>query len=315
MCSCVKLDRMMPVIGLLLAAVTAARSGAGQRGWAWKETMTPHFSIQHENTWLPPGLTLGIERIHFRLGMDLGTFSPWMAKERIGLYIYRDLESYVKGEFHPPPWSNGVAIYDRKSVAIPTMRETGQMLRVLSHETTHLLFGSYFREAHRDPPPWLNEGLAMLEEADAPTQPATSQWYQDMVVISPRQWLAMPRFLSISPSRDIPDDKEAVALWYVQAYSVTHFLVRKHSRIQFKAFCAELRAGKTPEEALKSVYHIRTLADFNRLWRAWLSDPAHKRKIAALKDKDRNRGDGVVEKSGRGDSPFHAFTTKAPAPQ
>lgn len=286
-----------------------ASAAPAEKGWDWRETSTPHFHILHQDTWLPAGLTIGIERIHFRLGMDLGTFSPWMAKEKISLYLYRDLQSYVRGEFSPPPWSNGVAIYDKRAVAIPTMKETGQMLRVLAHETTHLLFVSYFREGHRDPPSWVNEGLAMLEEADSPERPQTSQWYQNMVETDPRKWTPIDRFLEINPTKDLHDDKAMVAGWYVQAYSVTHFLVRKHSRLQFKSFCAALRDGKTSGEALKSVYHYRSIQDFEKKWRAWLSDPMHKRRVEALAAGDRAKGDGVVEKAGRGASPFHSFSS------
>lgn len=295
------------VLGVLLAL--SAPAGAGGDAWEWKETSTPHFRIEHQDTWLPQGLTLGVERIHFRLNMDLGVFSPWMAKEKIGLYVYRDLQSYVSGEFAPPPWSNGVAIYSKKAVAIPTMKETSQMLRVLGHETTHLLFVSYFREQHRDPPSWLNEGLAMLEEADSPTKPETSQWYQNMVDMDPKKWTPMDEFLNINPTKDLHDDKAMVGEWYVQAYSVTHFLLRKHSRLQFKSFCSALRDGKTSEEALKTVYHFRSVADFQHQWRLWLADPQHKRRVMALKAADRSQGDGVVEKAANGNSPFHGFSS------
>lgn len=274
----------------------------------WRDSPTPHFHIYHQDAWMPGGLTIGIERIHFRLGMDLNPFSPWMAKERINLYVYRDLQSYIGGEFSPPPWSNGVAIYDRKAVAIPTMKETSQMLRVLAHETTHLLFVSYFRESHRDPPSWVNEGLAMVEEADSPEKPQTSQWYQSMVEMNPKKWFPIDQFLEINPTKDLHDDKAAVAEWYVQAYSITHFLVRKHSRLQFKSFCAALRDGKTSGEALMSVYHYRSIRDFEKKWRTWLNDPIHKRRVDALAAAERGQGDGVVEKAGRGGSPFHAFS-------
>jgi hypothetical protein len=289
-------------------AAGASAAPAGQ-GWGWRETATPHFRILHQDVWLPSGLTIGIERVHFRLAMDLGAFSPWMSKEKIALYIYRDMQAYVQGEFAPPPWSNGIAIYAKKAVAIPAMKTSSQMLRVLAHEGTHLLFVSYFREGRRDPPAWVNEGLAMLEEADSPERPETSQWYQNMVEMDPQKWFPMEKFLEITPTKDLHDDKAMVAEWYVQAYSVTHFLVRKHTRLQFKSFCAALRDGKTTEESLKSVYHYRSVGDFQKQWRAWLNDPSHKRRVQALGDKDRGQGDGVVEKAGRGNSPFRPFSS------
>ena len=245
--------------------------------------MTPHFHILHQSPWLPPGLAVGMERIHSRLRMDLGAFSPWMSKERISLYVYRDLPSYVQGEFNPPPWSNGVAVYDRKAVAIPAMKETSQMLRILSHETTHLLFVSYFRERKRDPPRWLNEGLAMVEEAESRERPESSLWYENMVEMKPAAWLPMARFFAISPTEDLHDDKAQVAGWYVQAYSVIHFLVRQHTNLQFKSFCAHLRDGKTVPEALWLVFRYRSVGDFERKWRLWLADPVHRRRVGALR--------------------------------
>lgn len=295
---------------VLLGALLAVNAAAGGDAWEWKETDTPHFKVQHQETWLPQGLTIGIERIHFRLGMDLGSFSPWMTKERIGLYVYRDMTSYVHGEFSPPPWSNGVAIYAKRAVAIPTMPRTSEMLRVLSHETTHLLFVSYFNEGRvKQPPAWVNEGLAMLEEADSPTRPETSQWYQDMVAMDPKKWFPMDQFLEISPTKDLHDDKAMVAEWYVQAYSVTHFLVRKHSRIQFQSFCSALRDGKTSAEALTSVYHFRSIGDFQKQWRSWLADPSHKRRVAALKPAETAGAAEAPDRSGLDSSGFQNFST------
>jgi hypothetical protein len=293
----------------LAALAFASLAGAVARGWEWRETTTPHFLIHHQAPWLPPGVSMGLEKIHSRLRMDLGQFSPWMAKERISLYVYKDLEAYVAGEFHPPPWSNGVAVYGRKAVAVAATKEPKQLLRVLAHETTHLLFVGYFRESRAMPPNWLNEGLAMVEEADSPDRPETSQWYQAMTQKPAAAWFPVGRFLEIAPAKDLHDDKAEVADWYVQAYSMTLFLVRKHSRLQFKSFCARLRDGKTVPEALWLVYRYRTSEDFDKRWRLWLADPSHKRRVASLAASQRAAGDGTIEKAGRGNSSFQDFST------
>lgn len=297
-------------LAALLAALLAEPAAAvPQKGWDWRETTTPHFRVLHQSTWLPPGLTIGVERIHSRLRMDLGAFSPWMARERLSLYVYSDLQAYVAGEFKPPAWSNGVAVYEKKAVVLPAMKEPSQMLRVIAHEGTHLLFVSYFREARRDPPSWINEGIAMVEEAESRDRPETSQWYQNMAEMSPSSWYPMDRFLGISPTKDLHDDKKDVSAWYVQAYSVTYFLVRKHSNLQFKSFCAHLRDGKSASEALWLVYRYRDIRDFERKWRAWLEDPIHKRRVAALASSQRNVGDGVVERAGKSPANFGSFST------
>ncbi len=296
------------VVALAVRAAAAPPS-FGEGGWDWKETLTPHFRILHQSVWLPEGLTMGIEHINFRLRMDLGIFQNFGSKDRANVYLYRDLKSYVNGEFSPPPWSNGVAVYSKNAVAIPAMRQTSQMLRVLAHENTHLIFVKYFRESHLDPPSWLNEGLAMLEEADSPDRPETSVWYQNMVAMAPKSWFPMDRFFLLSPTNDLNNDKTLVANFYVQAYSVTNFLVRKHSHLQFKAFCDQIRDGKSAAEALRLAYHYQNLGDFEKRWRDWLREPSHKRRVEALTAAQRSQSDGVIDVAGQGGGAFAEFSS------
>ena len=297
---------------LALAAPAGARDGSG---WNWRESSTPHFAIKHQASWLPPGFSMGVERIHSRLRMDLGMFSPWMAKEKINLYVYADNESFLGGEFNPPKWSNGLAVYERKAVAIPTMKDPRKMLQVMAHETTHLLFDSYWKESRREPPSWINEGLAMLEEAESPDKPETSHWYQQMTYADPARFPSLEVFLGVTPTKDLHDNQAAVAEWYVQAYSVTHYLLRKHSRLQFKSLCAQLRDGKPAAEALWLTYRYRKVSDLDKKWRKWLADPIHKRRVAALADDARKGVDeGVVGKAGKASS-FKNFRTSFTRPK
>lgn len=284
---------MVWAMALLAGALPAT---AAESGWKWRETMTPHFQIKHEEAFLPPGMTMGVERIHGRLRLDLGSFSPWMAKERLNLYVYADQESYLAGEFSPPKWSNGLAIYERKAVAVPAMPDSRKLLQVLAHEGTHLLFESWWREANVQPPAWLNEGLAMLEEAESPEKPETSQWYQAMSMAVPAKFQPLETFFGVSPIKDLHGDQNAVQDWYIQAYSVVHFLMRKHSKLQFKGFCTQLRDGKPVAEALWLSYRYRNVADMDKKWRLWLADPVHARRIAALTSAQRVGVDESVTK-------------------
>jgi hypothetical protein len=239
-----------------------------------------------------------------------------MAKEKINLFVYADNESYLNGEFTPPKWSNGLAIYERKAVAIPTMKDPRKMLQVMAHETTHLLFDSYWKESRREPPSWLNEGLAMLQEAQSPDKPETSSWYQQMTYVEVARFPALEIFFETTPTKDLHDNQTAVAEWYVQAYSVTHFLLRKHSRLQFKSLCAQLRDGKPVAEALWLTYRYRKVSDLDKTWRQWLTDPSHKRRVAALAEEERKGVDeGVVGKADLKSSSFKNFTTSFTRPK
>lgn len=298
---------LLLAVSFVLPASAAQQDG---QGWAWRETVTPHFAIKHQASWLPPGFSMGAERVHSRLRMDLGMFSPWMSKERINLFIYQDQNAFLAGEFHPPKWSNGLAIYDRKAVALPAMKDPRKLLEVMAHETTHLLFDSYWREARKEPPSWINEGLAMLQEADSPDRPETSHWYQQMAYADPKRFPDLEVFFEVSPTKDLHDNENAVAEWYVQAYSITHFLLRKHSRLQFKSLCQQLRDGKPVAEALWLTYRYRKIKDLDKKWRQWMAEPIHKRRIEALTTKDRTGvDDAAVTRTGLKGTGFKNFST------
>ena len=295
---------------MMACLALAGSAGAEGGGWSWRQTLTPHFAIKHQSAWLPPGFTMGAERVYFRLKMDLNVFSPWMSKEKVNLFVYSDHESYLAGEFRPPAWSNGLAIYERKAVALPSMKDPRKLLAVMAHETTHLLFESYWREGRRQSPAWINEGLAMLQEADSPDKPETSGWYQQMTLIDAKRFPPLTAFFAVTPTKDLHNDQAAVGEWYIQAYSVTHFLLRKHSRLQFKSFCGYLRDGKPAAEALWLAYRYRSVRDFDKKWRSWLADPAHKRRVASLAaDARRGVDDGTVNKAGRTKASFKPFAT------
>lgn len=249
--------------------------------WAWRETLSPHFVVSHERAWMPGGFIMSLERMHSRLRLDLAMFSPWMAKERLKLYLYKNQKSYKAGEFSPPEWSNGIALYDRKTVAVYDQPDKDKLLEVISHETTHLIFEGYWGEAHKTPPSWLNEGLAMMEEGASQEQPERSPWYEAMAYLPERPTIPMEDFLKINPTQDLKDKQADVGVWYVQAYALVYFLFRQHSRLQFKNFCEKLRGGKDIEESLWLVYRLHSLNDFEKVWKAWLRDPVHKKRLPA----------------------------------
>ncbi|MFA6004595.1 MAG: hypothetical protein WC881_11065 [Elusimicrobiota bacterium] len=250
------------------------------QGWQWHETLTPHFAIAHEMPWPPSGLVMDLEKMHNRLRMDLGMFSPWMAKERIKLYLYRDAKSYLSGEFHPPIWSNGLALFEKKAVAVPDNPDRKALLRVVGHETSHLLFNGFWREAGKEPPAWINEGLAMLEESDYSDHPERSLWYQAMVAAQPKAFLPTEQFFALSPAKDLRD-QDTIGEWYVQAYSLVHFLYRKHQRLQFKDFCERLRAGDTLDHSLWLAYRYKDRETLEKAWKRWLALPEHGKRAAS----------------------------------
>jgi hypothetical protein len=284
--------------------MAAAPLGAApkERGWNWRETTSPHFAVEHEMPWTPPGFVMNLERMHSRLRMDLGMFSPAMSKERIKLYLYKDSQSFLSGEFQPPSWSNGVALYELKTVAVPDNPDRKALMRVISHETTHLLFEGYWHEAGgKNPPSWLNEGLAMMEENDEPEYPERSSWFQNMVLAKPSSFLPMEQFAALTPAQDLHDPK-IVGDFYVQAYSLVYFLFRGHQRLQFKNFCEHLRDGQSLAQSLWLAYRYHGVQDLEKNWRRW-------RRSSELRNKvDRAQAETSVQTPSEGSKSKDSFT-------
>lgn len=238
----------------------------------WHTTQTPHFEVYHQAAFMPPGFMVSLEKIHSRLRMDLSMFSPWMAKEKIKLYLYKDRQSYLQGQFAPPKWSDGLAIFQLKAVAVPDRADRKELAGTIAHEITHLLFESYWQERKMEAPVWLDEGLAMLEEDD-PRQP--SGRLLALAYSEPGEIIEMERFFSITPAKDLKSDASAQR-WYNQAYGMTRFLYRSHSKLQFKAFCGHIRDGKSAQQALWLTYRYATLKKFEDAYLKWLRDPKRK---------------------------------------
>lgn len=292
----------MPSKSAVIASIflAAAQAQAGSES-AWRQTLAPHFDVHHEANWMPPGFLIAVERIHSRLRLDLAMFSPWMAKERIKLFLYASPESYAKGTWHPPAWSNGLAMYETRTVIVYDQASRKKLDEILAHETTHLLFESYWGEVGKRPPAWLNEGLAMLEEADSAEHPESSDWYQMMVDLPGQQVYSIEALAKITPTEELTD-KSKVTTWYTESYSVVHFLFRKHSKLQFKTFVSDLRDGKSLERSLWLVYRYRSLGDFQKAWLAWLNSPTHRKRVEVLMARQRGSGEGGDAASGESGS-------------
>lgn len=252
-----------------LAALLAGPAAAQGIPVGWNETLSPHFQVLHEAPFAPPGLVLDLEAMHNRLRRELAMFAPWMAKERVRIHLHKDRSSYLKGPFQPPDWSNGMAYYDRRIVVTYVQPDRAEMLEVLGHEMTHLFFESYWGEARKAPPTWLNEGLAMLEEWPDPETEERSDWGEAMRQLAQTALIPFKRFVEINPARDLKD-RSAVTWWYVQSYAAARFLLRRHSRLQFHNFCRLLRDGEPLKKALWQAYRYQSEERFEAEWRKWL---------------------------------------------
>lgn len=240
-------------------------------------------------------------KVHGRLKMDLSMFAPWMVKERIDIYLYKDRQSYIGGEFEPPTWSNGVAFSPRKQIITYEQDGDGKLRDIIAHEMTHVLFENYWAEEKKRPPTWLNEGLAMLEEGEEPAAPEKSEWYQAMAYLRDGKHIPFERMVKIRPTRDYSHaDREDVSVFYVQAYSMVYFLFRRHTRLQFLSFVRSLRDGKPLDKALWRTYRFANLGRFESEWRRWLKLPSVSSRFEAARPDEPSARVEPVKGAGKG---------------
>ena len=245
---------------MLFILLLLAQTARAQPEASWSTDQTQHFTIHHESLGSPLGDYNRIERIYDALHPDLWQLVPWMTQNKVHVYLYNERGSFLKGRFHPPPWSGGLMAEPEgeKSLAVFQPLDTA----IIAHELTHLYFHAFFDENTSQPPVWLDEGLAGMLQGDALTLPDPHD--KGPVLLSP---IAMKAFMKSRPSRDTPG--AWVTAWYQQAHSVVRFIKRAHIDGVFAAFCGKLRGGADAETALREVYGYPDLAAFEQAWLKW----------------------------------------------
>lgn len=233
-------------------------------GTNWHCIRTPHFEIYHESSWAPMSISLELERIHGRLHMYLASFAPWMMGSKAKVYIYAGKDNFVNGEFHPPAWSRGLAYPASRQVVIFDDGDRQRMRTVLAHELTHLFFESYFEGSRRKPPLWLNEGLAVAME-DSVDGPSQGQWASALKAMEQERVREFSQQMEIT-TLDKAGEK-AVSDWYLQSFGMVKYLLE--AKMQFRAFCAQLRDGAGQQVALGRTFHFRTPGSFEQAWLLW----------------------------------------------
>ncbi len=235
---------------------------------SWHVKSSPHFEILHESVWSPSSISLEMEKMYASIRLNLAMFAPWMVKQKTRIYIYSSQDSYIKGEFKPPRWSKGLAYVSKKTIVVYDTGDVTKLKAVISHELTHLYFESYFAEKLKYPPQWLNEGLAVYMEESV--YPSGGPWGAALAYFPQDRRVPFGKFFNLKIDQVGSDSQ--IADWYLQAYGTVLYLYRPHTRVQFKAFCDELRAGSKLETALWNEYRVREGGDFGVKWTAWLDN-------------------------------------------
>lgn len=257
-----------PLLMILCSALNlaAAKPSAVPSSTVWHVKSSPHFEIYHESSWSPNSISLELERLYGKLRLSVSMFAPWMVKEKTRIYIYKDQGSYLRGEFHPPRWSKGLAYFSTKTVVIFDSGDMPRLRAVATHELSHLYFESFYGEYLKYPPQWLNEGLAVMMEDMS--YPGEGPWTQALKYFPGEKILPLADFFRIGISQLYSG--EQIGYWYLESFGAVSYLFRPRTRLQFRNLCSLLRKGEPLESALWKAYRLNGPAGMDLAWREWL---------------------------------------------
>lgn len=146
--------------------------------------------------------------------------------------------------------------------------ESERFQRTMAHELAHLFFDHYFVSQQAHPPVWLNEGVATLMEWD---YGLAGEQERINKVLDRDAAMSLESFFAGAYQYGGDHSSGSVSLWYLQAYSLVKFLMRRFSIAQFSTLCRGLRAGRSLDEALRAAYGLQ-MTDARALEALWLDN-------------------------------------------
>jgi len=186
-------------------------------------------------------------------------------KRTIKVYVAsgNELQKEEPYRYVMPDWVLGVA-YHRLSLIIlksPLKIRSGNysFRRTFTHELTHVLLGSAFKEDEHIPR-WLNEGLAMYE---------SREWSFNRVSTI-TQAVLTDSLLSLSEiTHTFPRERRKVELAYCQSFYLISFLITTYGKEKFRRFIQLYSKERMLEDVLLKVYGIN-LHQLEKKWHSYL---------------------------------------------
>jgi Peptidase MA superfamily len=178
----------------------------------------------------------------------------------IDFYIYADQQQFydalgpgtrenVGGEAHPD-------IRTLFALITPSEINDSWVRVVVPHELTHLVFATAIDNPYREPPNWLNEGLAVyLSEGYTPTDRSQVEQVSRDGTVIPLEGLAGA----------FPTTRDRFFLAYAESVAAVDHIVGTYGRDALVALIRSYATGVTDDEAFKAALGV-DLAGFQTEW-------------------------------------------------
>lgn len=209
---------------------------------------TSHFVVHYEGAPAPPEFKILLESLHTNLMLDLSSFSPWAAREKVTVFLFNSQKNY-QDYTGRPEWSGGASSVRHRRIYVYKSEEVHS---ILAHELCHIYFDGFFLDGTPNPL-WLSEGMATLIQAERGLAPPN--WLRpNLEILQSGGGYPLKDFMRVEDTSKHGD--ASVRLWYAQAYSLVHFLLRTKWSISFYKFCTHLKEGEPVYQALYKGYGL-----------------------------------------------------------
>jgi hypothetical protein len=246
---------------MLPAAAALAQPDAAET--AWKEVRTRHVIVRHvDNARLAQDVSRAAERDYDRIARELGITRYdrfWVWQDRAVVWLHPSREHFRRAT-NAPEWATARSQHEQRR--IDTYEQApGLLSEALPHELAHIVFSEFVGDESQVPL-WLHEGVA--------------QWAQlERRRLAPEQVAALRRQGRLLPLRRLTaadvrteENAPAAAAFYAQAVALIRFMIERYGPRRFRAFCGQLRDGKSVDDALRFAYprEIRNIEDLEEAW-------------------------------------------------
>ncbi|OGR96051.1 MAG: hypothetical protein A2V88_13410 [Elusimicrobia bacterium RBG_16_66_12] len=225
----------------------------------YNETQGLHFQVKAYGIDVVRAVSDKAEESYNRIMTDTGLYS-FKPRGMYQIVVYGTQDEFRK-KTGQPDWSAGVAVGNAIYTYVSPRLEG-----VLSHEMTHLIWfefmGGRLTQEHR----WINEGLAVFEEAKAVDPRGGASLFGSLRQTLRSSPIPMDQMMRLVPATERAYE---VSLWYAQAEDMVRFLIQRGGRIGFSQFLTALRDGKDLDRAVSEGFpgQWRALEDFDLQWR------------------------------------------------
>jgi len=240
------------------------------KGIKYDEARFPHFIVYYDKS-VSESYANKLGDMGERFYMDiteefnLVRNEFWTWDNRAKIFVAKDKDVF-KDSFSCPAWSAACVDHERKEIF--TYPDQVNFDAILAHELTHIIFYEY--AGNISVPLWFNEGVAVyIQETKA-----DSKWFGDKFplylshVIKDAKYITFTEILGLDSSGLNGKSEKYVQTFYIQAYSMVNFLIKKYGRDGFTYFLYKLRNSGDFKAAMASSFDgIAEPQEFEERWK------------------------------------------------